>query len=300
MKKILTLLIAFAILLFIACSSKDIENKKTKIVVSNWIGYSPLIYAYENGDLEKLNIELIVTTSLQSSLLMYEKNSYDGICSTKKELEYINKKEQKSLIPIPVFVFNRSFGGDMILSDIPKDALLSGKFKQIDVFLEKNSINELLFEKFKETNKIDTKYLINYTGQKDIGDFKLDSKNIPKLIVTYEPYGTKLRQNGFYLIKSTKSDELLVFDFLSMKNTSLSSSEIKQLQQILNNSIEKLKDEPRMFYNTIQAYFEDVSYENFILSLNGIEMFSKERKSKFLSLLKNEEFCKQTKYINEQ
>jgi len=111
----------FSLFLLTGCIGEKKEVKKNKIVTSNWIGYAPILYAYEIGDLEKLNIELIVSSSLQSSVLMYKKNKLDGICSTKIEIDYINQSENKSLHITPISIFNRSYGGDVIFIESTKN-----------------------------------------------------------------------------------------------------------------------------------------------------------------------------------
>lgn len=293
--------IIFLLIIFLigSCISHHEETKKIKIVTSNWIGYAPILYAYEKGELDDLNTELIVSTSLQSSVLMYEKNKYDGICSTKQEIDHINNTEQKNLHLTPIVIFNRSYGGDVILSDIPKEKLYNDTFKQINVFLEKGSVNEVLFDNFKKMTNLDIKYNIHYINQYNITDLQCDSLT-PKLIITYEPYATKLKEKGFHIIDSTKNDKLLVFDFLSTKEGVFNKSEIKQLQTIINNAILELQNNPKKFFETVKVYFSNISYKEFISSLDEIQLFTKERKEEFLSLIKKENICKKIDFLKEQ
>lgn len=294
-------IIFLTVLALMGCTCKKTDTNKLRVVVSNWVGYSPLIYAYEKGDLDELNMELIVSTSLQASLLMYKKNRYEGICSTQKELNYLNQNKEKSSHLIPVAVFNRSYGGDVILSNIPKKQLYGKAYKKADVFLEKESISEVLFNDFKKMTRWDTSFNIHYINQYNVTDLNYDiDKNIPKLVVTYEPYATKLRKKGLYLIESTKNDHLLVFDFLSIKRGSLSEEQIKKLQKTINRSIMKLKNNPEEFFDTVKVYFEDVTFDEFKSSLNEIQLFSEQRKNKFLSLIQNGKALDKTDYIKEQ
>lgn len=288
----------------VACDSKNKEEKtvqKIKVVTSNWIGYAPLLYAYEKGELEQLNIELVVTNSLQSSILMYEKNSFDGICSTQKEIEYINNKYQKNKQINPIAIFNRSYGGDVILASTSKDILYSKKYEQIDIYLEKDGVNEILFEGFKKLKNWKVDFNVYNMNQYNIAKLELDSsKKIPKVLITYEPYATKLKQKGFHLIESTKNNKLLVFDFLSIKEGTLEKKEINRLQKIVNNSIEKLQSNPKEFYHEIKIYFEDVSYTEFQQSLNEIQLFTNKRKNNMVRLIKKEEVFSNIQYLEEQ
>lgn len=298
-KKFLLLVVFLSIFSITGCSSdKNKRDGKIKIVASNWIGFTPLLYAYEKGKLEALNVEVIVTNSLQSSLIMYEKNNYDGICSTQKELTYLNQNNKDHL---PVIVFDRSYGGDVILSNIPKEELYKNKCKKVDVFLEKNSVNEILFEVFKKLKNWSADFSIIDINQYNISRFEFESNTkVPKLIITYEPHASKLKQKGFYLIESTKNDKFLVFDFLSVKKGSLKKDEIYELQKIVNDSILKLKQDPKSFYETVKIYFGDTSYDEFISSLDQIQFFDRDRKGYMIDLIQKEKVLKKIEYIKEQ
>lgn len=291
-------LIVFIVLLLSGCTTQNQKPLGVNIVVSNWVGYAPLLYSYEKGDLAKLNIDITVTSSLQTSVLMYEKNRFDGICTTQAELKYLNDKNKESLTPI--VVFNRSYGGDVILSNISPQELYGKKHEKINVFLEKNSVNEVVFNAFLKTKPLDTQYLIHYVDQYNITNINCSDTLYPKMLVTYEPYASKLKEKGFYLIESTKNDHILIFDFLSIKENSLNQSQIKQLQKILNGSIEKLQTNPKEVYDTVKFYFDEVSYEDFKSSIDEIQLFSKETKTKFLSLIDKEKVYDEVNYLKEQ
>ncbi len=285
------------------CTSQVKEEKKIQFVVSNWIGYSPLLYAYEKGMLDDMNIELIITNSLQSSLLMFKKNSYEGIASTQRELCIINNKTVDKDVFMPLYIFDRSYGGDAILSNIPKNKLFDEKFEYINIFLEKESINELLFEGLKKLKEWDdTQFKLHNINQYNLAqlDFTLDPA-APNLIITYEPYLTLLKQKGFHLVESTKNDKLLVFDFLSVREGLLSAKEIKKLQGILQSAESELKKNTEAFYDTVKLYFDDLGFEEFKESLEGIkfntdkdtnkqmiEFMEKENISELLEYLKSE------------
>eukprot|EP01156_Anaeramoeba_ignava_P007714 Anaeramoba_ignava/a353395_7.p1 GENE.a353395_7~~a353395_7.p1 ORF type:complete len:243 (+),score=27.16 a353395_7:238-966(+) len=156
------------------CTSQVKEEKKIQFVVSNWIGYSPLLYAYEKGMLDDMNIELIITNSLQSSLLMFKKNSYEGIASTQRELCIINNKSVDKDVFMPLYIFDRSYGGDAILSNIPKNKLFDEKFEYINIFLEKESINELLFEGLKKLKEWDdTQFKLHNINQYNLAQLEI-------------------------------------------------------------------------------------------------------------------------------
>ncbi len=285
------------------CTSQVKEEKKIQFVVSNWVGYSPLLYAYEKGMLDDMDIELIITNSLQSSLLMFKKNSYDGIASTQRELCIINNKALDKEVFIPLYIFDRSYGGDAILSNIPKNRLFGENFEYINIFLEKDSVNEVLFEGLKRLKDWEnTQFKLHNINQYNLArlDFTLDPA-APNLIITYEPYLTLLKQKGFHLVESTKNDKLLVFDFLSIREGLWDKEEIKKLQVILQRAERELQKDTEAFYNTVKLYFEEMDYGEFKESLDGIkfnsdkdtnkqmvEFMEKENLSELMGYLKNE------------
>lgn len=79
--KLLNMLFLTVIIVFNFGCSNNKEVKSKRILVSNWVGYTPLLYAYEKGSLDKFNIDIITTTSLQASLRILEKNRLDGLFS---------------------------------------------------------------------------------------------------------------------------------------------------------------------------------------------------------------------------
>lgn len=295
------LILIFISFLFTSCSTTKDETKKIKIVTSNWIGYAPLLYAYEKGKLDSLNIELIVTNSLQFSAQMFMKNDYDGLCSTQVEYQQVNKKYKKSQHIYPIAIFNRSYGGDVILSSISKDEYYSNSYKNIDVYMEEGGVNEILFKSLKNLKEENTNFNRININQYNLSNLKLNKTNENiKMIITYEPHASKLKNSGFKVIESTKSDKLLVFDFLSLKEGLLSKKEINILQNIINESIDKFKNNPKEIFDTVGFYFDGLTYDDFSSSIGQIQLFNKDRKINFIKLIEDKKIIEHTKYLKEQ
>lgn len=295
------LILIFISFLFTSCSTTKDETKKIKIVTSNWIGYAPLLYAYEKGKLDSLNIELIVTNSLQFSAQMFMKNDYDGLCSTQVEYQQVNKKYKKSQHIYPIAIFNRSYGGDVILSSISKDEYYSNSYKNIDVYMEEGGVNEILFKSLKNLKEENTNFNRININQYNLSNLKLNKTNENiKMIITYEPHASKLKNSGFKVIESTKSDKLLVFDFLSLKEGLLSKKEINILQNIINESIYKLQNNPKEIFDTVGFYFDGLTYDDFSSSIGQIQLFNKDRKINFIKLIEDKKIIEHTKYLKEQ
>ena len=147
MKRVLFLIIA---LFFIGCEQKQ----QIKIAANKWIGYVPLFYADAMGCLKDNNFKLIETVSLNESLNLYKDKLVDAFAAT--QIEYKNAKD-KNLIAVALF--DRSYGGDMAFSNVSLDKLR--KAKKINVYLEVNSVNSILFDYLKkELGKKKTIFII--------------------------------------------------------------------------------------------------------------------------------------------
>jgi NitT/TauT family transport system substrate-binding protein len=286
------------ILLFAGCSQKD-TNRTKKIVVSNWIGYMPLLYGYEKGSFDKLGIELIITNSLQTSLQIMEKNKYDGIALTQREYDIINSDKTKRVQLIPIALLDRSYGGDAILSNIPKEYLFKNNYNSIKVFLEKESINVLLFEGFKKLKDWGkTKFILQNMNQSNILQLPYISDMAdPEIIITYEPYLSQLKKKGLHLIESTKNDKILVFDFLAVRENLFTKKEIIRIQNILYDAVKTLQSDTKEFYQTVKVYLGDMSYEEFRSSLNEMIFVSKENLDSMIKLILKEKILKNIKEL---
>jgi hypothetical protein len=213
-----------------------------------------------------------------------------------------NKNIPKDTL-LPVYIFDRSYGGDAVLSNIPKKELFTKNYEYINVFMERDSINELLFEGLKKLKEWkDTQFRIHNINQYNLAnlDFDLD-RQVPNLVITYEPYLTRLKKKGFTLVESTKNDKLLVFDFLSIKEGLLNDEQIKKLQEILKRSENELKKDARSFYNVVGLYFEGLGFEEFKAALEGIKLNSdKDINKQMISFIEKEKVTGLLKYIKRE
>lgn len=124
-KKLFFLIIL--IILITSCSFQN--NKKLKISTSTWIGYSPLYYAKEKGWLEPLNIKLLNVVSLSENMYLYKAGNSDAYVGTQYEYSFLNKENL-----IPIIMFDKSNGGDIVMANYSIDDLLKIETK-IDLYL---------------------------------------------------------------------------------------------------------------------------------------------------------------------
>jgi NitT/TauT family transport system substrate-binding protein len=271
MKKNIFYLIILLITLT-ACSSNTQKGKdgaSLKISTNSWIGYAPLFYAKEKGYLKKLNIQLVLNVSLGEAADTYLVNDADMVTTTQHELHEIQKTAKDT---VPIILLDRSNGGDMILSNKSLQQIKNAK--EIDAYLEINSINTNLLRDFIHFNKLnENKFHFINKDQAEIQDIKPQStKTI--LIVSYSPYDVKLKKNGFHTISSTKDmKELIVIDALCTHKEFLQTKhkQLKKLKKIIDISIEKIQSDKKSSYKLIKKYLQNITYKEYLNALNGIK-----------------------------
>ena len=259
----------FLVIFLTSCSSPS--QTPLKISTTTWIGYTPLFYAKEKGWLEHINVKLVNVVSLSENMYLYEAGNSDAYCGTQYEHSVI-KNKVPSLVPI--MLFDRSNGGDIIMSNTSIEDLRNSS-KPIDTYLEMDSINFTLLNDFIKRYDIDEKR-INYINrdQAEISVLKNDSPDRQVLIVTYIPYDSRLSKNGFKEILSTKNGlDLLVVDalFTTKENLLLHKKQYIQLKSYVDDALNALHKNPKEFYQTIKPYMQELSYEEFQGSLDDIE-----------------------------
>ena len=282
----------FVFLLFVVLSFSSCveDNKKIKITTSTWIGYAPLFYPKEKNWLEPLNIKLLNVVSLSENMYLYKAGNADAFVGTQYEYNFL-LQEDKTLIPI--IIFDKSNGGDMILSNLTLDEL-SKTNKDIDAYLEIDSVNSILLNDFIRSNNLQDKK-INYINedQSNISRLKANEINNPTIIVTYTPYNNILEKNSFRELSSTKkSDDLLIIDGMYVKKDFYYENKetFVKLKKLVDDSIINLQNNPKEFYNTVKPYLTNISYEEFLSSLNDIIWLNKDIPTNILEKLDNSNF----------
>lgn len=281
-----SIFLLFTIFIFTSCSIQ--ENKKLKIATTSWIGYTPLLYAQEKGWLEPLNIKLLNVVSLSESMYLYKGNNADVYMGTQYEYNFLAQKIE-SLIPI--MLMNKSNGGDLVMSNFSVDELQKTE-QEIDVYLEMDSINSILFEVFIKKYNLENKQ-INYINKDQSYISKLKNINKATIIVTYVPYNKILEKNGFKSLETTKNNyDLLVIDGMITTKETLNENKktFLELKKLINKAIENLQNDPKEYYETIKDYLIDTNYEEFSESLNDIIWINKNIPEKIIENLSNNNF----------
>jgi len=273
---------------FTSCSSQPSE--KLKISATTWIGYTPLFYAKEKGWLKELNIKLLNVSSLSENMYLYKAGNSDAYVGTQYEFNLL-RTENKTLRPI--MMFDRSFGGDVIMSNITLEELKDTN-TEIDAYLEIDSINSTLLKDFIKNYHFEDKK-IKYINKDQTQISLLNAKNLlkPSLIITYVPYDYRLYKNGFKELVSTRDGlTLLVVDamFTTSKIFNLHKNQFIELKKLVDKSIEILDKNPKEFYETIKPYMLEITYEEFQESLKDIIWINKKLSTEMQEEMKDRNF----------
>ena len=98
----------------------DSLDDRMKISTTNWIGFTPLFYADAKGWLAPYNIELLQVVSLSENIYLFEAGNSDAFVGTQYEYNILASSDPQL---VPVMLFDRSFGGDVVMSNVELGAL---------------------------------------------------------------------------------------------------------------------------------------------------------------------------------
>ncbi len=268
------LLAVLSLFILTSCSSE--KPDQLKISVTTWIGYTPLFYAKEKGWLKPLNIKLLNVSSLSENMYLYSAGNSDAYVGT--QYEYGLLKEKKHSL-MPIILFDRSNGGDMVMSNVSLKEL-QRTTKTIDAYLEIDSVNNTILKDFVKKYTLNEKK-IKYINQDQLSITTLQSKNTQNamLVITYVPYNLELQKNGFREVASTKSGlDLFVVDalFTTQEVFHKHQNQFLALKKLIDKAIGNLKNDPDEFYETIKPYMLELEKEEFKESLQDIIWINQE------------------------
>lgn len=269
-------LLLFIVLIFSLTSCSSTEPERLKISATTWIGYTPLFYAKEKGWLKPLNIKLLNVSSLSENMYLFEAGNADAYVGTQYEYSLLVKKDPTLM---PIMMFDRSYGGDIVMSNTTIEALKNTK-ETIDAYLELDSINIMILKDFIKRHGLKQDQ-INYINMDQASISTLQAKAMKRdtLIVTYIPYDTDLKEGGFVEIASTKKSlDLLVVDalFTTEKTFQEHREQFFALNKLVDKALLILENDPKEFYEAIKPYMLELSYEDFKASLSDIVWIHKE------------------------
>lgn len=244
------------------------ESTKIQISTNPWVGFTPFIYAQEKGWLEKTPFRFMWLVDLTDNARLYERGFTQGFTATQYEL--LHFKHPNTIKPI--FLIDRSYGADAIVSNRSIEEIRSSK-EAVVVYLEQGSLNDDFFKAFLAEYALDEyKFRKIDASQKSIA--ALNGSKTPMIIISYEPYLSELIKKGFHRIASTRTMEtFFVVDalFVDVQIVQGREEEFALLRELFALAVEHLRSNPREYYETIKGYLEGQSYEEFMASTTQIK-----------------------------
>lgn len=257
----------FIAFVFFGCGDEN-TKKPLRIVSNAWIGYAPLFYAQEKGYLKKLNIKVIPVVSLAEAMDTFMVGKADMLTSTQHEYRKI-KKQFKTLEP--VILLDRSYGGDMILSNKTTKELKQSS--TIDAYLEVDSINMDILDDFLKKTGISKKNIIFHNNDQSSLQ-SLGCRSKPTIIVTYVPYDMTFKKEGYFEVASTRNlDTIVVIDALCATKDIVQryKSRLYELKKVIDRSIVELTNDKKNSYKIVSPYLDNISYKDYVNSFKTIK-----------------------------
>lgn len=261
----------FALLLMTAvlsgCSGSN--DERLKISTDNWIGFTPLFYADAKGWLAPFNIELLQVVSLSENMYLFETGNSDAFTGTQYEYNILASSDPQL---VPVMLFDRSFGGDVVMSNIGLSALTQAP--SIDVYLEMDSVNLTVLQDFARRHELNlAEFKYHNLDQALISNLEAADMSGPTVLVTYNPYNFKLMHQGFSELATTRDNlDLLVIDALFTRLDTLQkhSDQFAALERFTDTAITALLADPLEYFAAIQPYLQSMTYDEFAESMGNV------------------------------
>lgn len=253
--------------------SKEEREEPLVISTDTWIGLAPLYYAHAKGWLKEANIEFLQTKSIEENLHLYETHASDVVTGTVHEYERLKKKDAEL---IPIIIYDRSYGGDVILSNKTPQQLKMEKNK-IEVYVELDTVGEDLMNYFIEEHNLSKERLTVYNrNQGEIEVLDARTLRIPVVAVTYNPYDIVLKEHGFKEVASSKNDQYMIIDsFMTTRTVAKQhAQQMKQLKAIMEKAVAAYERNPKAFYATVKSYLGHPTYDEFDAMRKNIQWVS--------------------------
>lgn len=265
------------VLILTGCSEK---NKEEPLVISadTWIGLSPLYYAHAMGWLKEANIEFLQVKSTEENIQLYESHASDVVTGTVHEYGRLKKKNPEI---IPIIIYDRSYGGDVILSNQTTQQLKMAK-KKIEVYVELDTVGEDMLNYFLEEHNISKERLNIYSrSQYEISALDGEVLSAPVIVATYNPHDIALKKHGFKAVANSKNDQYVIIDsFMTTATVAKQhSQQMKQLKEMLNKGVVAYAHNPKSFYAVVKPYLGYPSYEEFEAMRKNIQWINNEQLS---------------------
>lgn len=277
--------------MLILSSCSEVQEKPPLVISTDtWIGAAPLYYAHAKGWLREANIEMLQSDSINETLERYDTNAADIVTGTVHEYHRLKQKHHDL---IPIIIHDRSYGGDLILSNKTLLEIRESKQK-IDLYLEHDTVNEEMLNYFLADNNFSIEQFSVYNrSQNEIAKLITSLSGKAVIAITYSPYDTALKKRGFFEIGSSKNDTYLIVDgfYASHEVAVAHAAQTKALRDAFTRGVGAYNQNPKAFYKTVKPYLGTISYEEFTQMIQNIQWTDEYKlNAKMLQQLKKSHF----------
>jgi len=284
------LLFAFCLSVLLQACERAPQPPDLKIVTNSWIGYAPLYYIRQKGQLDSLGIKLVTVVSLGESLQLYRSGVAGAFTGTQYEFAEAYARDPSLT---PVILFDRSNGGDLVMGN-RTIAEFQALDEPVDVYLEVGSVNSLVLQDFLKAYGLGG-LTLRYINQDQGRISTLQAKELerPTLITTYFPYNLTLEQHGFRELASTRDNiQLLVIDALYTSQAVLMQhkEQLRQLKGLVDQAIEIARRDPEGFYPVVADFLGRPGLEAFKAGMEDIVWINRSRAPELESRLREAGF----------
>ncbi len=205
--------------LLFGCSENPAIKTPARLGVNAWVGYDPFVLAKESGDLSAQGWHLVETMSCVDSQRGLRNGTLDAAAMTLDEALTLAEE------PVPVSVIltlSISKGADAIVALLPWQDV-SGKAEILKVAQERSSVAGLLLNGFLNAKGLDSDILeLSYVSAEE--HFKAFNSGKYDMLITYEPFVSRLKKTGGVIIFDSADLETDVIDVLVVRNEFLQSN----------------------------------------------------------------------------
>ncbi|MBN2645075.1 MAG: hypothetical protein JXR59_06350 [Desulfuromonadaceae bacterium] len=275
--------IALLLLLLLGGCQNQVQDP-LRISINPWLGFTPFAYAQQKGWLKPSEVKLLWVVGLEESLKLYRQNLSDGFLATQYEYFALGAPATVK----PVLLIDRSCGADVILANRTLAELRAAT--QLTVYLEPTSVNQDILDAFvRQYGLSEIPRVFSPSDPESMTS--LSDCAQPSLLISYEPYATRLGRMGFQRLASTRElNELMVVDALWIgPRAEKYPQTVATLKDVFHRAVAQLQQNPQEYYETVRGYLEGQTFADFERSLSGIEWLAPQSWPPVLSYLNQQQ-----------
>ncbi len=95
----------------------------------------------------------------------------------------------------------------------------------------------------------------------------------PVIVITYNPYDSVLKKQGFFELASSKNERYIIVDgmYVSSQVAAQHPEQMKALRNAFGTAVRAYHHNPKAFYETVKPYLGNLSYEEFGKMIGNIQ-----------------------------